>query len=115
MACNELCLDGASSCLCFKARDHFIFENSAPVLADYSMKEKLGKGSFSSVHLAIHKRSVREGPHLFPSNPTLEKKRGPLTFVELRHRKSTPTPPQSQGLKNYLPRMVPKLLKNKHL
>jgi len=27
------------------------------VLADYSMKEKLGKGSFSSVHLAIHKRT----------------------------------------------------------
>jgi len=39
------------------ARDHFIFENSAPVMADYAMKGKLGKGSFSSVHLGTHKRT----------------------------------------------------------
>jgi len=39
------------------ARDHFIFENTAPLKADYSIKKTLGKGSFSSVYLAVHKRT----------------------------------------------------------
>eukprot|EP00971_Amphidinium_carterae_P078363 1550272-Amphidinium_carterae.2 len=50
------------------------------------------------------------------SQPTKNTRYKPMKFAPpeaiVRNRRSTPTPPQSQGLKTYLPKMLPKLLKN---